>query len=156
MQLSTAKIAVDLPRDRILLALPGTKTSRHREETVCVVDKRVAALVHYVCNQFDGRLWKGSPASFRAMLAEFFTFFNLTEFNFSAYSFRRGGASHAFATGVVFDELLIRGRWQNARTARLYLDTGRAALIQTRFPPHTSLLLTRYATKLRAFCDQLR
>ena len=59
---------------------------------------------------------------------------------FTAYSFRRGGASYAFSTGVAFDELLIRGRWQNSRTARLYLDTGRAALIQTRFTPPISRL----------------
>ena len=40
VQLSTAKITVDYPRGRILIALPGTKTSRGREETVCVVDDR--------------------------------------------------------------------------------------------------------------------
>ena len=156
VKLSTAKIAVDRPRDRILIALPGTKTSRGREETVCVVDRRVAALVSSICTSPLTPLWHGTASSFRSMLTEFFTFFSLSEFNFTAYSFRRGGASHAFATGVTFDELLIKGRWQNARTARLYLDTGRAALIQTRFTPPTSLLLERYATKLRVYCDQLR
>eukprot|EP00435_Cladocopium_sp_Y103_P055568 s172_g18.t1 len=156
VHLSAAKIAVDKARGRILIALPGTKTSRGREETVCVQDARVTRLVAYVLNRGISELWQGSPRSFRAMLAEFFTFLSLESFGFTGYSFRRGGASFAFSTGVSFDELLVKGRWQNARTARLYLDTGRAALIQTRFSPPVSHLLDRYAAKLRSFCDQLR
>lgn len=156
VDLSTAKIAVDVARGRTLAALPGTKTSRRREETVCVTDDRVAALVSHVINLGFTSLWHSSARSFRDMLNEFLLFFSLDSFGFTAYSFRRGGASYAFSTGVAFDELLIRGRWQNSRTARLYLDTGRAALIQTRFTPPISRLLDRYAAKLRTFCDQLR
>lgn len=156
VNLSTAKIAVDADRGRILIALPGTKTSRRREETVCVCDDRVAALVSHVLNLGFTSFWHSSARSFRDMLAEFLHFFSLSEFGFTAYSFRRGGASHAFSTGVTFDDLLIRGRWQNSRTARLYLDTGRAALIQTRFTPPVSHLLSKYAVKLRLYCDQLR
>ena len=38
------------------------------------------------------------------------------------YSLRRGGATSAFRFGVSFDQLLVRGRWSNQKTARIYLD----------------------------------
>ena len=97
-------------------------------------------------------VWAGSARSFRAVLAEFSTFFELDSFQFSAYSIRRGGASFAFAQGASLDELLIKGRWQSQRTAPLYLDTGRAALIQTRQVKY----LHHYGSKLKGFCEQLR
>ena len=87
---------------------------------MCVTDPRVAALVSAVINLGFTSFWHSSARSFRDMLSEFLRFFSLHTFGFTAYSFRRGGASYAFSTGVTFDELLVRGRWQNSRTARVY------------------------------------
>ena len=58
--------------------------------------------------------------------------------------------------GTSFDELLVRGRWQSPRTARIYLDTGRAALIQQRFSASQATTLATYSAKLEKFCEQLR
>lgn len=154
VNLSPEKIAVDCTQGRILLALPSTKTSRQREETVCVTDHRLAKLVASVLPH--GPLWEGSLNSFRAMFTHFCAFFGLEEFTFTPYSIRRGGASYAFAQGATFDELLVRGRWQSNRTARLYLDTGRAALIQTRFRASQLFRLQRYVNRLTSYCEQLR
>ena len=157
VSLHATKIHADPNLGRVLLALPSTKTSRHAEETVCVSDPLVAHLVASVLPQLTTPLvWAGSARSFRAVLAEFSTFFELDSFQFSAYSIRRGGASFAFAQGASLDELLIKGRWQSQRTARLYLDTGRAALIQTRFNPRQVKYLHHYGSKLKGFCEQLR
>ena len=156
VSLAATKVAVDTALGRILVALPSTKTSRQREETVCVEDHLVAKLVAYVLRQGCQVFWEESAASFRSTLKQFAAFFKLEEFAFSAYSLRRGGASHAFTMGTSFDELLVRGRWQSARTARIYLDTGRAALIQQRFSPSQASLLATYSAKLERFCKQLR
>lgn len=151
------KIAVDQDEGRILLALPSTKTSRQREETVCVTDARLTKLVSVSLRKLrDNPFWPGSLRSFRATFAQFVSFFELENFGFTPYNIRRGGASFAFADGVTFDELLIRGRWQSNRTARLYLDTGRAALIQTRFTARQRRFLDEYVTRLTSFSEQLR
>lgn len=156
VSLTATKVAVDARKGRVLVALPSTKTSHHREETVCVDDVRVAKLTRFVLATTRGRLWTGSTSAFRATLNEFASFFDLSEFTFSAYSIRRGGASHAFASGARFDDLLVRGRWQSHKTARLYLDTGRAALIQLRFSSAQTSQLAYYTSKLEIFCEQLR
>lgn len=155
--LQPAKLALDHSEGRILIALPSTQTSRQREETVCVEDARLTQLVSVALRQLNGRaFWPHSLRSFRTAFAQFISFFELEEFNFTPYSVRRGGASNAFAAGVTFDELLIRGRWQSNRTARLYLDTGRAALIQTRFNARQRRFLHQYIQQLMSFCEQLR
>lgn len=155
--LHPAKLALDPTEGRILIALPSTKTSKQREETVCVDDARLTQLVSVALRQLQGQpFWPHSLRSFRSTFAQFISFFELEDYGFTPHSIRRGGASHAFAEGVTFDELLIRGRWQSNRTARLYLDTGRAALIQTRFTPRQKRFLSRYITQLVVFCEQLR
>ena len=133
--LEANKIEVSLAMHQIILALPATKTSQHREESICIHDDRVASLAYAVLQSTTGRLWPFSTAAFRKRLHELCCELSLDEFQFSAYSIRRGGASYAFSTGESFDALLVKGRWQNAKTARIYLDTGRAALIQQRFTP---------------------
>eukprot|EP00438_Fugacium_kawagutii_P013458 Skav231262 [mRNA] locus=scaffold2436:51122:57163:+ [translate_table: standard] len=151
------KVVVDVHEGRILIALPSTKTSRQREETVCVVDHRLAKLVRVSLIALRGQpFWPQSLHSFRATFKAFCEYFELEEFGFTPYSVRRGGASFAFSEGTSFDELLVRGRWQSNRTARLYLDSGRAELIQTRFSSRQRQLISRSVSSLTAHCEQLR
>ena len=63
-----------------------------------------------------------SAASFRTLWHKAVKFFLLQDFFIQPYSLRRGGATSAFRSGVSFDSLLVRGRWTNQRTARIYLD----------------------------------
>ena len=63
-----------------------------------------------------------SAASFRTLWHKAVKFFLLQDFFIQPYSLRRGGATSAFRSGVSFDSLLVRGRWANQRTARIYLD----------------------------------
>eukprot|EP00438_Fugacium_kawagutii_P002080 Skav207473 [mRNA] locus=scaffold1054:29778:30473:- [translate_table: standard] len=157
VKLHPSKMTVDLSEGRILIALPSTKTSRQREETVCVQDHRLAKLVSVSLVALrDQPFWPQSLHSFRATFRAFCEYFDLQQFEFTPYSVRRGGASFAFAEGAPFDELLVRGRWQSNRTARLYLDSGRAALIQTRLTPRQRQLISRSVNFLTAYCEQLR
>ena len=127
------------------------------DQSVLIRDPRLPYLLQFARRQSPTRrLWPGSPSSFRAALRLLLSQLGLGAIGFSAYSLRRGGASQAFASGVPFDQLLHRGRWQNIKTARLYLDSGRAALIQLRFSPSVHRFLHLFVTKVTLFCEQLR
>ena len=63
-----------------------------------------------------------SAAHFRTLWHKAVKFFKLQDFFIQPYSLRRGGATSAFRAGVGFESLLLRGRWTNQRTARIYLD----------------------------------
>ena len=141
----------------IILVLPSSKTSKDKPESISVNDVKVAALLLYLRQQAKSdRIWDGSVPQFRAYLSHFCAFLSLEEHHFTAYSIRRGGASSAFLRGTSFDQLLVTGRWQSIKTARIYLDTGRAALIQQAFSSRSSRLLASFSYQLLAFCNQLR
>ena len=40
------------------------------------------------------------------------------------YSLRRGGATHCFRISNSLDFTTVRGRWENVKTARIYIDDG--------------------------------
>lgn len=141
----------------IVLVLPSSKTSRVKPESISVSDTRIAVLLLWLKNsQKSDQIWNGSVPQFRAFLARFCEFLCVTDMGFSAYSVRRGGASSAFLRGASFDSLLVTGRWQSIKTARIYLDTGRAALVQQTFSPRASHLLSKFSSACASFCNQLR
>eukprot|EP00972_Heterocapsa_arctica_P040509 5968660-Heterocapsa_arctica.AAC.1 len=58
--------------------------------------------------------------------------FGLEEWQFKPYSIRRGGAtSHLRAFGSL-SLTVDRGRWDNPRSARIYLQSGMAQLADMR------------------------
>ena len=63
---------------------------------------------------------------------------------FRWYSIRRGGATAANLSGVPLGVLMLRGRWSDPRTARIYISDGLAMLADLSVPPaHRALLLAR-------------
>lgn len=68
---------------------------------------------------------------------------NLTQFEFRPYSLRRGGSTFWFNCHNSFDKLLMMGRWQAARTARIYLNEGLAMLAEMKIPKANLLPFTR-------------
>lgn len=157
VSLQMEDIALFVPEGKIILALPSTKTSKKQMESVAITDPFVCSLLFELQRSSpQGSLAAVTPNIFRAKLAQFCSFLNLAPCGFSAYSIRRGGASFAFASGEPFDQLLLRGRWQSVKTARIYLDTGRASLVHLTLPVECSRLLDSFSSKLRDFCKQLR
>ena len=151
------QIQVDTSSGRLILALPSTKTSRYRTESVVVCDQRLSDLASFVLPRCHDTFIGGfNPSQFRARLKVLLTFLGLTRFGFTGYSLRRGGASYAFAAGQHFDTLLVRGRWQSVKTARQYLDSGRAALVLLQFIPQHHSRLDFYVAAAATFCEQLR
>ena len=97
-------------------------------------------------NVFDvvRRLWQWRNASvlqltttsraWRMEFANTLKSLNLERFEFRPYSLRRGGATFWFGKHGSLDRLLIQGRWQAARTARIYINEGMAILAETNIP----------------------
>eukprot|EP00438_Fugacium_kawagutii_P025125 Skav230798 [mRNA] locus=scaffold312:163999:164916:+ [translate_table: standard] len=141
----------------IILALPSTKTSKQRLESVAVTDPKLASLLAWVLSHTTTEhLYNGSPNMFRSQLRLLLAHLQLQDHCFTAYSFRRGGATHAFANGLHFDSLLVKGRWQSVKTARQYLDSGRAALVQLQFSDASHHLIDHYSEYASTFCERLR
>lgn len=155
--LQVSHVEADPATGQIILALPATKTSKQKMESVAVYDSLLAFFTYEVLRTCPDKSLGGlSPNQFRAKLRLLLNFLKLDEMNFTGYSLRRGGASHAFATGTHFDALLLLGRWQSVKTARQYLDSGRATLVQMRLSPISANLVSRFQDQISCFCEQLR
>ena len=66
-----------------------------------------------------------------------------SELAFRPYSLRRGGATHAFRVSGSLDRVMILGRWQHAKTARLYIDDAMVKLAQMELPATSKLRMAK-------------
>ena len=77
-----------------------------------------------------------SAGIWRAKFSETLEQLGLQDYDFRPYSLRRGGAAFWFTKHGSFDRLLVQGRWQAPRTARIYINSGLAALTEMNLPQH--------------------
>ena len=76
----------------------------------------------------------GTPAQWRGLFSQCVTAVGLDEFMFRPYSLRRGGATYWFSKHGSLDRVVVLGRWQAQRTARMYINEGLAILAEMTFP----------------------
>ena len=105
--------------------------------TVYEVSRRLRQFKNSKCTQLTG-----SAASWRIDFSKILSALGLEGFQFRPYSLRRGGATFWFTKHGSLDRLLIQGRWQAPRTARIYINEGLATLAEMKVPFHN----------LRGFC----
>ena len=96
-------------------------------ERVAVTDERlVAALNTYLATLKPGdTLLRRSAQGFRHCVMQCRDALGL-ETGVMPYSLRRGGATADFRHHGLFDKTIGRGRWGNAKTARIYINTAMA------------------------------
>ena len=88
------------------------------------------------------RFWKAhsskrlasNPGTWRKKFSEAISELGLTDFEFRPYSRRRGGATFWFTKHGSLDRLLIQGRWQVPKSARIYINSGLATLAEMTLP----------------------
>jgi hypothetical protein len=68
--------------------------------------------------------------------------------DFTLYSLRRGGASELFRITNSMDRVLLNGRWESVKRARVYVMDGLAELTQIQLSPKANQTLSFYAGKL--------
>ena len=75
-----------------------------------------------------------SSSQWRTLFAKCLEALDLNDFSFRPYSLRRGGSTFWFHKHGNFDRLLVLGRWQAVKTARIYLNDGLAMLAEMKLP----------------------
>ena len=73
-------------------------------------------------------------AKWRQLFSTCLTALSLQAFQFRPYSLRRGGATFWFSRHGSLDKLMIAGRWQAVKTARVYINEGLAVLAELHLP----------------------
>lgn len=62
------------------------------------------------------------------------------------HSLRHGGATHDHLAGVSIEDIMARGRWASVRSARHYVQAGRALLLGNEVPPEVVALSAQLRT----------
>ena len=121
------------PDGKGILALPWTKSGARRgaQEMVTIDDPLVGrALASLQARRGRGPLLAGTPAQFRQLFDLAAREVGLEGLQLKPYSLRRGGATHDMAAHGDLARAIHRGRWSDARTARIYINDGLALLAQ--------------------------
>lgn len=72
----------------------------------------------------------GAAHIWRKQFSDTLTALKFHHLDFRPYSLRRGGSTHLFRQQGSLDRLMVVGRWQAAKTARLYVNEGLAVLAE--------------------------
>jgi len=119
-----------------VLALPSTKTPGRKlaQELVTIDDPQLGRIIARLLQGLDPGefIITVTIGRFRRLFQHAIDILRLNEFNFKPYSLRRGGATHDFKASGNVIKTSMRGRWQNIRTARIYIEDGVAALTALR------------------------
>ena len=119
---------------------------RNMEEKVEITDPNVVLLLHLAaerCHPTD-RLVEGEMAAFRKHFDDIVAAFYLDGLGYKPYSLRRGGTTHHFRQCQSLDNTVLRGRWANVKTARLYIDSANQELKHIRLGQTTKKMIDRY------------
>ena len=130
---------------RLVVHLPSTKSGNRygTKELVVVESETTIRFVYEHARNLhaDDLLCNLSVHRVRLVFNLLCDQFHLSGFGLNLYSFRRGGATHDFLAHSSAERTIIKGRWQNLATARLYLQEGVAALLDLRMSEDTRALL---------------
>jgi integrase len=118
---------------RAALRLRSTKTGP--EQWAEIRDETVTSLLQILADSTPagGLLFPFSTSSFRYYFKRACTGLGLKA-NYVPHSLRHGGATRDFLNGVTLEEILRRGRWASTKSARHYIQAGRAILLSVEVP----------------------
>ena len=75
-----------------------------------------------------------SHSTWRTRFSECLAGLGLEPLSFRPYSLRRGGATHWFSKHGSLDRVVVLGRWQAQKTARIYINEGLSAIAEMSLP----------------------
>ena len=134
------------------LALPWTKIGQQRgaQEVVTIDEPLVGFWLKRACEGVlnDAQLMTGGPHQFRTFFQQAITTLGLQELGFKPYSLRRGGATHDFLSHHNVQRTLMRGRWGDVRTGRIYITDGAAQIASLRISPQVRASMQLYSSLL--------
>jgi len=118
----------------MLIRLRTTKTGK--DQWVTVLDPDVKTLVRELVTETKtgDKLFPFSTGSFRRTLKEVAAELGLSPL-YVPHSLRHGGATRYFHVhGMSVEDVLVRGRWASTKSARRYIQSGVARLLEQEAP----------------------
>ena len=143
---------------KVLLSLGLTKSGKRAGASESVVlghDRVVKPLLRWMSLSPASKSLTCSPSQWRSLFNAALAGLSIESFGFRPYSLRRGGATWWFSRHHSLDQILLQGRWQAAKTARIYINEGLAILAEIRLPPNDARIssyLKVYASKFTQPC----
>ena len=145
---------VEAPSDNgpAIISLGMTKGAKRQgaAESVTITVQEVVRRLRQWKSSTDLTL-VGPAQAWRTKFSEYLVALGLEPFQFRPYSLRRGGATFWFGKHGSFDRLLIQGRWQAQKTARIYINSGLATLAEMNIPTKK---LRGFQSVYRKSCSQ--
>ena len=135
------------------LRLLNTKTGNYQWVTVrsTLVQGLLRLLLQGIGEQPQSPLFSFSAFSFRKGFKETVLSLGLTD-RYVPHSLRHGGATHDHIRGISLEEIVRHGRWASMRSAKHYIQRGRALLLETTTPAEVLVMArTVAADPLLAF-----
>ena len=113
---------------------------------VTIDDANLVSLLAWVTESLEpGDFISAMPTwRYRQLFAWACRSLGLESVGFRPYSLRRGGATEDFRAHGQLDRSLIRGRWGNSSTARIYITDGLARYTALNFSQLQRALLGRW------------
>jgi integrase len=130
------------------LRLRQTKTGAN--QWVQVENPHVQKLLRVVMTgtqRPSDRLFPFTSASYRTTFKSICAELGLSE-DYVPHSLRHGGATHWHITGHRIEDILMRGRWQSTKSARRYVQAGRAMLLSMDVPVHIARIGEQLGTNV--------
>ena len=135
--LTSSSVMILSPTKPAVVSLGLTKSGKRAgaaESVATHTSEVLRRLYHWKKHVRDDELLVPSPSKWRGLFAECLESLHLDTFSFRPYSLRRGGSTFWFQKHANFDKLLVLGRWQAARAARIYLNEGLPMLTELKLP----------------------
>jgi hypothetical protein len=141
-----ARLGLSSRFDAVALRLRTTKTGRNQWVTVKSPAVQALLLRLYERTGPGSRVFPFSSATFRRRLHRTCHALGLT--GYVPHSLRHGGATHDYLGGMNIEDVMMRGRWASVKSARHYVQQGRALLLGKDVPASLVPLSNRLGASL--------
>eukprot|EP00438_Fugacium_kawagutii_P030551 Skav236000 [mRNA] locus=scaffold348:439265:442676:+ [translate_table: standard] len=153
LSLKVQHVSISKAKGPAVLSLGLTKSGKRQgaAESVTVYNEDVCRRLFQWVSVFPAHTLLAGPShAWRKQFAHLIEKLGFSTWDFRPYSLRRGGATQMFKSFGSFDRLLVSGRWQSARTARIYVNEGLAVLAEMTLPwtPFSRNLRAQYLKSL--------
>ena len=160
LALTKQQVTVSRQSGTAILSLGLTKSGKRQgaaESITLHTEDVIRRLSQWVLTPHSPPLLCPSSSQWRLLFSQSLEALGFSSLEFRPYSLRRGGATFFFRQTGAFDRLLLHGRWQSTKTARMYVNEGLAILAELSpvWSPFSRNLRTQYLNSVAKPLPQL-